>query len=126
MPWPINSAIYLITKKYLIFILIELPNTFFYSFTQQFWELYWTLIGLLINLSVQTFQPLIVIYRRGNFVYHHGWCTSIYWTLSYPFRSLVWSYPLTFSPCIYFLTKYWIWFINGCIDFLISSSVKPR
>ena len=34
-----------------------------------------TLIGLFIKLSVLTFQPKIVIYRRGNFVYHHCGCT---------------------------------------------------
>ena len=27
--------------------------------------------GWLIMLSVQTFQPIIVFYRRGIFVYHH-------------------------------------------------------
>ena len=35
------------------------------------------------KFSVKTFQPLIVIYRRGNFV------ANIYWQLSYPFKSLV-------------------------------------
>ena len=36
------------------------------------------------------FQPLIIIYKRGNFVYHHkGYCTSIYRQISYPFRSLI-------------------------------------
>ena len=40
-------------------------------------------------LSDQTFQPLIVIYRSGNFVKNHYWgCTPIYQLLSYPFRSL--------------------------------------
>ena len=34
------------------------------------------------------FQPLILIYRKDNFMYHHWDCTSIYWPLSYPFRSL--------------------------------------
>ena len=37
-----------------------------------------------IKLSVQKFQPLISIYRRGNFVYHHWICRSIYRPLSYP------------------------------------------
>ena len=46
------------------------------------------MIGWFFLLSVQMFQPLIVIYRRGNYVYHHWVCTSIYWPLSYPFRSL--------------------------------------
>ena len=39
------------------------------------------------KFSVKTFQPLIVIYRRGNFVYHH-WA-NIYWQLSYSFKFLV-------------------------------------
>ena len=30
-----------------------------------------SLIGRFIKMIVQTFQPLIVIYRRVNFVYHH-------------------------------------------------------
>ena len=44
--------------------------------------------GLLFKLSHQTFQPLIVIYITGHFVYHHWNCSSIYRPLSYPFRSL--------------------------------------
>ena len=47
-----------------------------------------TLIGWLNKLSVKTFQPLIVIYIMGNFVYRHWGGTSIYWPLSYPFRPL--------------------------------------
>ena len=31
------------------------------------------------KLNVQTFQPLIVINRRVNFVYNHWECTLIYW-----------------------------------------------
>ena len=48
----------------------SLITKFSYSLAQQHW-------GLLLNLfwfikkSVQTLQPLIVIYRRGNFEYHH-------------------------------------------------------
>ena len=40
--------------------------------------IYWILIDWIIKMRVQTFQPLIVIYRRGNFDYHHLGCTSIY------------------------------------------------
>ena len=47
----------------------------------KFWS-----VGL---LSVQTFQPLICIYSRGNFMYHHWGCTSNYRPLSYPFISLI-------------------------------------
>ena len=35
----------------------------------NFGDFYWTLIGLFIKLSVQMFQPLIVIYRRGIILY---------------------------------------------------------
>ena len=37
---------------------------------------------------VKCSQPLILIYIGGNFVHHYGGLTSIYWPLSYPFRSL--------------------------------------
>ena len=56
--------------------------TFSYALTRQLWE-HLLNFDWLVN---QTFQP-IVIYRRGNFVYHHRECTSIYRPLSYPFRS---------------------------------------
>ena len=46
------------------------------------------MIGLFIKLSVQTFQPLILINRRSIFVYHHWGCTSNFRPLSYSFRSL--------------------------------------
>ena len=49
---------------------------------------YKIVIGWFIKSSVKTFQLIIVMYRRGNFVYHHLECTSIYRPLSYPFRSL--------------------------------------
>ena len=55
---------------------------------KNFGDFYWILIGCFNKLSFQTFQPLVIIYRRGNFVYQHLVCTSIYRTLSYPFRSL--------------------------------------
>ena len=51
--------------------------------------LQWILIGCFIKFSVQTFQPLILITRMGNFLYHYWGCTSIYRPLSYPLRSLV-------------------------------------
>ena len=40
------------------------------------------LIGSFIKLNVQTFQPLILFYRRGNFVYHHCGFTPIFQPLS--------------------------------------------
>ena len=45
-------------------------------------------LGWFIKVSVQTFQPIIVIYRRGNLVFYHWECTSIYRPLSYPFGPL--------------------------------------
>ena len=36
--------------------------------------------------SVQSFQQIIIIYARSNFVYYHRECTSIYNPLSYPLR----------------------------------------
>ncbi len=35
------------------------------------------------------FQPIIVVYRRSNFVYYYWGRTSIYQPLDYPFRSLI-------------------------------------
>ena len=46
----------------------------------------WILIGWSIKLSVQTFQALIEIEKRGNFVYHHWRYTSIYRPFSYPLK----------------------------------------
>ena len=51
------------------------PESFILTFS---YSLASKLLGLLLNfdlfpmLSVQMLQPLIVIYRSGNFVYHHG------------------------------------------------------
>ena len=45
-------------------------------------------IGCFVKFIIQKFQPLIVINRRGIFVYHNWGCTSIYWPLSHPFRYL--------------------------------------
>ena len=36
---------------------------------------------------IGSFSSLIEIWKRDHFVYH-GWCTSIYRPLSYPFRSI--------------------------------------
>ena len=53
-----------------------------YLLSQKLYYFYWILIGGFIKLSVQAFLPLILIFRRGNFVYHHWRCTSIYRPLS--------------------------------------------
>ena len=53
-----------------------------YSLAQKLYYFYWILIGGFIKLSIQSFLPLILIFRRGNFVYHHWRCTSIYRPLS--------------------------------------------
>ena len=62
------------------------------------WAVYYTspkkiynnclMISCFIKLSVRTFQPLILIQRRGNFVYNNWGCTSMYQPISYPFRSM--------------------------------------
>ena len=41
------------------------------------------------SLVAKRFNPPIVYYKRGNFVYHHLIYTSIYRPLSYPFKSLI-------------------------------------
>ena len=64
------------------------PQIFLMCWLNNFEDFYWVLIGWFIKFSVQTFQPIILIYRRGNFKYHKG-CTLIYRPLSYPFRSMV-------------------------------------
>ena len=58
-------------------------NCFLILWLNNFEDFWGILIGWFMKLSVQTFQPLISIYRRVNFVYHH-WA-SIYQPLSYPF-----------------------------------------
>ena len=50
-----------------------------------------TTLGTFVNfdwLSVHTFQPLICIYFRGNFVCHYWGFITIHRSLSYPFISL--------------------------------------
>ena len=41
----------------------------FYIFNDKLWD-FSDFFGWFIELSVQTFKPLIFIYRRGNLVYH--------------------------------------------------------
>ena len=48
-----------------------------------------TTLGFLIGWLIQTFQRLILIDVKGKFVYENFGCTSIYRSLSYPFRSLI-------------------------------------
>ena len=43
---------------------------FSYSLAQHIWELFKILIGWFNKFSVQTFQPLIVLHKGGNFVYY--------------------------------------------------------
>ena len=52
--------------------------TFSYSLAWQLWGLLCILIGWFIKLSAQTIQPLILIYRTGNFVYHHWGAQLLY------------------------------------------------
>ena len=75
-----------------LFITLVFKEYFFLICWLNFRDFYWILIGWFNNLSVQTFQPLTVIYRSGNFVYHHWWCTSIYRTLYSPCSQLCHSF----------------------------------
>ena len=68
--------------------------TFSYSLLNNLGDIYLILIAWFIKLSIQTFQPHIVIYR---FVYYLCWCTSIYRPLSYSFRSLIKSHNHYFN-----------------------------
>ena len=68
-------------------------------------EFKWNLIGWLIKLSVKIFLPLMVINRRGNFVFENWGCTSIYWPVSYPLRSLTISGHNTKTSKLYFFWR---------------------
>ena len=91
--WPlsedyIDDMIFLVmTSTYFMSILQIFIIMLSTSLASQLWGLYWILIGWFLKLSVPPFQLLILIYRRGNFVDHHWGCTSIYLSLSFPFRS---------------------------------------
>ena len=76
--------------------------TFLINWLKNFGDYYKILIGWFFKLSVQTFQTLIFIYRRGNFVYYHWGCASYYRPLSYPFRSLYTMVQYSATP---FLTN---------------------
>ena len=64
------------------------PQSFNIRWLNSFGDVNCILIDWFIKLSVQIFQPLIVIYKKGIFVYHQWGCTLIYRPFSYPFRSL--------------------------------------
>ena len=55
---------------------------------QKLWVLQLNFDGWFQTSRVQTFQPIIIIYNRGKFVYYHWGFISIYSPLSYPLRSL--------------------------------------
>ena len=61
--------------KYIGLFITLVPNVGWISLGAfiEFW-----LVVSFVKLSVHTFQPLIVIYRRGNFVFYYWECTSIY------------------------------------------------
>ena len=69
--------------------LLQLPPKFKKKPCLIRWGALLNVIGLFIKVTVQKFLPLVVIYRRGVFLYHHLGCTLIYQPLSYLFRSLV-------------------------------------
>ena len=89
-----------------------------------------TNLKILKWLRVQTFQLLIVIYRRSNLVYYYWGCTSIYRPLSYPFRSFSSSGDILLYFCLnifvscfdrakmFLLTKGFIEFVVNLFLFL--------
>ena len=70
----------------LFITLCTCPQCFLITFSVSFGTFYLILIGWFIRVSIYTFQTLILIYSRGNFLFEYY--TSIYRSLSYPFRSL--------------------------------------
>ena len=62
--------------------------TVYYTSPQSYIQLLLSFYWLVHKLRVQTFQPLIIIYRRSNFVNHHKSVTSFKRPMSYPFKSL--------------------------------------
>ena len=88
----------------------------------HFGDFYWILIGWFTKFSFQSCQPLILIYRTGNFLYHHYGCTSVYRPLSYPFKSLYIS-PLCLlgAKLLYnsIIQKKICW--NGEVIFLVAT-----
>ncbi len=75
-------------KKFITLVPKVLKWRFLICCLNNFGDFYWILIRLFSTQSVHTIQPLIFIYRMGNFVCHHWGFRSIYRPLSYPFRSL--------------------------------------
>ena len=47
------------------------PKVFLIRWINNFEDFFKILTGWCNKLSFQTFQPLIAIYKRGNFVYNH-------------------------------------------------------
>ena len=100
--------------------------TFFYSLAWQSWNL----IGWFIKLS----------FSRGNFVYHHLGCTSIYRPLSPPFRSLqnsrlqqfwssegiIWGQTLIYHPLSYLLALFIAYMIVKLYEFLYLIFILHR
>ena len=94
--------------------------------------LHWILIGWFIKLSVQTIQPLILIYRSPNFVYNYWRCTSIYRPRSCPFISLsrmtfhihIWylKYSLVYEDAIWWHD---IWYLMDYTSFIWAPNLQP-
>ena len=62
------------------------PQSFRIMFSLKTYIEFWLVVAL--NLVFQRYQPLIIIYRKGNFICHHWDCASVNRPLSYPFRAL--------------------------------------
>ena len=81
----------------------------------NFEDFYLILIGWFIMLSVQTFQPHIVIYRKGNFVYHH---------------QFIGNCLIPLNPCVY-LSLYFLPILLTLLHMFVFMSViihliRPR
>ena len=56
--------------------------------------------------SVQNFQPIILIYRKGNIVLYNRWgCISNSWSMSDPWRSLLFKVSLNYTKKHQFIHK---------------------
>ena len=72
------------------------------------WSNLWVIC--IYKLAKSNFKPIILIYRRGNFVYHNLKCTLIYHPLSYPIRSLTLKTSCLSVEIAMKIWKTWIFF----------------
>ena len=114
-PWIITLVAKVFFISFSLFVGLTTLKTFidFWLFDSSSW------------VSKRFNQLLIVIYRRGNFVHHHWWCTSIYRPLSYLFRSLV-ELTITIIEFTIIISKISFKYIYWCIALNLFSSDKVK